>query len=184
MASHTTNSPSSSPKPSLDVLVGLFFFDVEELGQFEQVEAQDIPESYRKLLAHNAHMTVAVEDFHQSPVDVQVLETSTTQSQYARQILLTKQSDGRTVQWGIMRVSFSCLPESVRNEIEQAGTPLGRILITHDVHRQVRLSALWRATPGPTLAKHLGSDTVYGRTAIIEVDGEPAIELLEIVTAD
>ena len=110
-----------------------------------------------------------------------MLETSVTNSQYARQILLNRQSDGRTVQWGIMRVSFSCLPDDVRQEIEQANVPLGRVLISHDVHRQVRLSALWRVTPGPALAKHLGTNTVYGRTAIIEVGGEPAIELLEVV---
>lgn len=183
MSSPTTNDPNHSVKPSLDVLIGLFFFGVDELGEFERVEAESLPESFRELLAHNAHMTVTVEQFHCSPVDVQVLETSTTQSQYARQILLTRQSDGKTVQWGIMRVSFSHLPDAVRKEIEDAGTPLGRVLISHDVHRQVKLSALWQVQPGPALAKHLGDDTVYGRTAIIEVDGEPAIELLEVVTA-
>lgn len=180
MSSHAPNVL----KPSLDVLVGLFFFDVNELGQFEQVAPEEMPESYRRLLAHDAHMTVTVEEFHQTPVDVKVLETSITASQYARQILLTRTSDGNTVQWGIMRVSFKYLPDDVRGEIEHAGTPLGRILIAHDVHRQVRLSALWKVTPGAALSKHLGANTVYGRTAIIEVDGEPAIELLEVVTAE
>ena len=184
MSSPTTNLPGDSLKPNLSVLVGLFFFDVEELGKFELVEADKVPEPFRELLSHNAHMTVTIERFHKTPVDVQILETSITQSQYARQILLTRHSDGETVQWGIMRVSFSYLPDDVRAEIEQAATPLGRILMSHDVHRQVRLSTLWRVTPGAALAKHLGTDPVYGRTAIIEVAGEPAIELLEIVTAN
>ncbi|MCG8585973.1 MAG: hypothetical protein MI757_14795 [Pirellulales bacterium] len=184
MSSPPTNDRRQSHKPSLEVLVGLFFFDVDELGAFELVEKDAVPQPFRDLLAHDAHMTVTVEEFHNSPVDVAVLETSITQSQYARKILLTRQNDGKTVQWGIMRVSFSHLPDQVREEIEQAGTPLGRILIAHNVHRQVRLSALWKVTPGPALAGHLGSEPVYGRTAIIEVGGEPAIELLEIVTAD
>jgi chorismate-pyruvate lyase len=183
MSTHSSTLPGDSTKPSLDVLVGLFFFDLAELGRFERVEPAAVPEPFRGLLDHNSHMTVTVEKFHLSPVEVQVLETSVTRSQYARQILLARASDGKIVQWGIMRVSFSHLPDAVREEIERAETPLGRILIAHNVHRQVRLSALWRVEPGPALAKHLGPATTYGRTAIIEVAGEPAIELLEIVSA-
>jgi hypothetical protein len=64
---------------------------------------------------------------------------------------------------------------------------LGRILIEHDVLRRIRLDRLWRVTPGPDLAGWLCPDAdppppTYGRTALIECNGEPAIELVEIVS--
>jgi len=89
------------------------------------------------------------------------------------------------VLYGIMRVHWKWLSPAVRAEIEAEDTPLGRILITHDVLRRIRLSALWRVTPGDELRELFGlsgAQPIYGRTAIIECDHEPAIELLEIVT--
>ena len=61
---------------------------------------------------------------------------------------------------------------------------LGRVLIEHDVLREVELITLWRITPGPVLQKQLGvgeSDSIYGRSAQILVDERPTVQLLEIV---
>jgi hypothetical protein len=58
------------------------------------------------------------------------------------------------------------------------------VLIQHNVFRQVELIALWKVTAGAELARLLEiapGTTTYGRTARIFCDGEPAIELLEIV---
>jgi hypothetical protein len=62
--------------------------------------------------------------------------------------------------------------------------PLGRVLIRHNVLREVELTALWRIVPGPVLREHLqpASDTpIYGRSAQILVDERPTVQLLEIV---
>ena len=67
------------------------------------------------------------------------------------------------------------------------------MLIDHNVLREVQFDALWRVQPGPDLCRLFGlsaqpagkntePQTVYGRTALIYCNGEPAIELLEIVT--
>ena len=137
------------------------------------------------LLAHDSHMTVTVERFHNGPVNVRVLETQLSGEHYAHKILLTRQSDGVVVQFGIMRLDFSTVSPAVRREVESQQTPLGRILIQHNVLREVHLTKLWRVTPGEDLCRlfNVSRDQVtYGRTAIIHCDGEPAIELLEIVT--
>jgi len=63
---------------------------------------------------------------------------------------------------------------------------LGRILVQHNVLRNVELVGLWEIRAGRELAAFLGvprETTVYGRTALIHCNGEPAVELLEIVTA-
>ena len=176
---------SASPPllPDLATLVGPFYENPEELGLFEQVEAEEIATPYRELLDHNAHMTVTMEDFHGGPVDVRVLATRHDGSLYSRKILLSRQYDGRVVMFGVPRLNLDVLSPEVRAEIESQRTPLGRVLINHNVLREVELIALWRVKIGGDLARLFGQtagDIVYGRTALIHLNGEPAVELLEI----
>jgi chorismate-pyruvate lyase len=179
-------SQSRAVTPDLDTLVGLFYQQPEQLGQFEDVDSHDLARDYRMLLAHDSHMTVTVERFHNGPVDVRVLETKSNGPHYARKILLTRKSDGQVVQFGIMRLDFSTVSDEVRREVESQKTPLGRILISHDVLVQVHLTRLYTVTPGEDLQKLFNlqpGQITYGRTAVIHCDGEPAVELLEIVTS-
>lgn len=178
-------SDTHSIVPDLNVLTALFYGSTDELGQFTEVSAEEMPVAFQTLLAHDNHMTVTVEAFHGSPVDVIVLDKRVTPDHYARKILLTRQSDAAVVQYGIMRINFQYVSDAVRRQIETGSIPLGRVLITHNVLRQVELVSLWRVSPGQELADHLGLPAgreTFGRTALIHVDGEPAVELLEIVT--
>ena len=166
-------------------LVELFHESPEDLGEFHAVAASSLAQPYRELLAHPHHMTVTVERFHKSPVDVRVLDTKVAGDRYMRRILLTRQSDGRVVQFGIVRLNFEFLSPEVRREIESKSIPLGRVLIKHDVLREIELVAIWHVKPGPELCKVFGcepNDITFGRTAIIHCNGEPAVELLEVVT--
>jgi chorismate-pyruvate lyase len=171
----------------LSALVELFYPEPAVLGRFTEVSADEMPQPYRDLLAHRHHMTVTVEAHHHSPVDVQVLDRKSEGNYYSRRILLTRQSDGRVVQFGIMRVNFAYLSPEVRREIESEDIPLGRVLINHNVLREIELSSLWKVEPGPDLCQCLGispGQIAYGRTAIIHCNGEPGVELLEIVTPE
>jgi chorismate-pyruvate lyase len=170
--------------PDLYTLVSLFYSDPARLSHFESAVEDEMPSDYAGLLAHENHMTVTVERFFRSSVDVKVLETDTTPTHYARKILLSRQTDGAVVQFGIMRLKLSCLSAEVRKEVESRRTPLGRILIQHNVLREVHLVKLWKAEAGPDLATYFGvphGTLTYGRTAMIDCNGEPGVELLEIV---
>jgi chorismate-pyruvate lyase len=170
--------------PDLDALVALFYPRPDLLGRFEEADSHDLSRDYRMLLAHDSHMTVTVERFHNGPVDVRVLASQISGTHYARKILLARSNDGQVVQFGIMRLDFSAVSAEVRREVESQSTPLGRILIQHNVLREVHLTKLWKVTPGEDLRGLLkipAGGITYGRTAIIHCDGEPAIELLEIV---
>ena len=103
---------------------------------------------------------------------------------YVREITLKTHSTGKAVQYGIVRLHVTALDPEVWRRIESQETPLGRVLIEHNVLREVQLCELWKIQAGPALAKLLDTevgDVVYGRTALIYCDGEPAIELLEVV---
>ncbi len=168
----------------LEKLVGLFYTQTSELGEFDSVGQQQIPEPQRSLLNHEHHMTVTVEKFHSCPVDVEVLREFRSEQDYDREIRLVRQSDQQIVQYGIVRLDFRHLANDVCTEIEGKSKPLGRILIEHDVLRRVQLLCLYRIMPSKKLAALLEIETpqvCYGRTAIIYCNDQPAIELLEIV---
>jgi hypothetical protein len=170
--------------PVLEALVDLFYNSASDLGEFEEVTAGEMPAPYGDLLDHHAHMTVTVERFHGCPVDVQVLEVRTSKTHYSRKITLTRQSDGRVVQFGLVRLCLDFLDPPVRAEIEGQMTPLGRVLIKHNVLREVQLISLWKVAAGEELTKLFGcaaGAVSYGRTALIYCNGVPAVELLEIV---
>jgi chorismate-pyruvate lyase len=171
-------------KVDVESLVGLFHENPDALGPAAPIHVEEAPPVERSLLAHTRHMTVTVEKHHGCPVEVRVLNRQRTGTHYAREILLTRASDGQVVQYGIMRVRLNALTARVRDEILAEATPLGRVLIERGVLRRIHLVALWRFVASSWLARALGCPAgtpVYGRTAIIECDGEPAVELLEIV---
>ncbi len=156
----------------------------EDVGRFDSATASSLPEDYRTLLAHTGHMTVTLEAFHNTLVDVRVLKELSSGSSYSREILLTRQSDGAVVQYGLVRIWLSDLPDEVRTEIEDRKTPLGRVLIRHGLLRDVELLSFWKIVPSEALRQHLGAgsdETVYGRSAQILLDGRPTVQLLEIV---
>jgi hypothetical protein len=165
-------------------LATLFFSRLEEIGRFEPVAVDDLPPTARTLLAHHEHMTVALEAFHHSLVAVRAVAEWRDEASYARCSLLSRQSDGAIIQFGIMRIWLADLPEEARREITDDREPLGRVLINHNVLREVEVIALWRITPGPILRQHLvlpDETPIYGRSAQILVDHRPTVQVLEIV---
>ena len=171
-------------RPDLDSLVAIFYAQPERLGQFRSVTPEQTPALYQHLLSHDQHMTVTVEEFHDSPVDVQVLSIAQERGKYCRRIALLRQSDHVVVQFGIVRLNLDLLDSAVREQIEDAQIPLGRVLIQNRVMRDVELHQLYQVDCGTDLAKLFnvpeGTQT-FGRTALIYCNGEPAVELLEVV---
>ena len=198
---------SSAEIVGLPDLVSQFYESSETLAKFEGVATAPAP--YDELLDHNHHMTVTVEDFHHNLVDVVVhrsrsvldsgdsvhqndpnasakerLAVALSTVSYSREITLVTQSSGTVVQYGIVRLNPAVLHRDVWLEIARGEIPLGRVLIERNVLRSVQLGKLWKVEAGMAMSKLLGAnigDTVYGRTALIKCDGQPAIELLEVV---
>jgi chorismate-pyruvate lyase len=164
-------------------LATLFYDSLEVLGRFESVLVDTLPDDYRTLLAHHDHMTVALEAFHSSLVDVRAIAEWQDESSYARCSLLSRQTDNAVVQFGMMRIWLSDLPAAAQQEITGKKAPLGRVLIRHNVLREVELVTLWRIEPAAELQRHLqlgSAAPIFGRTAQILVDERPTVQLLEI----
>jgi chorismate-pyruvate lyase len=177
--------PANFAGPDIRMLFALF--GPGDLPEYEFVPADEVPPPYHGLLVHEHHMTVTVEAHHGSLVDVRVLARRHDGDFYARKILLALQSTGRIVQFGIARVNLRYCSPAVRAEILAAHTPLGRILIQHNVLRRIEPTAFLRVIPGPAMMEWFGLERpqpAYGRLAYIHCDGQPAIELLEIVAPE
>ncbi len=182
--SHDSKKPSPGRLVELTALLDSIEGAARELGDFTEVASESMPVKFQQLLAHNEHMTVAIESFHRCPVSVQVLQSRTADSTYIREILLRRTTDQQVVQYGIVRLQLGALSEAPRQAILSEKIPLGRVLIEHNVLREVELVDLWRIVVGHKLSKllqvEIGSIT-YGRTAMIYFSDQPALELLEIV---
>jgi chorismate-pyruvate lyase len=132
-------------------------------------------------------MTVTVEAHHGAPVDVHILARRHHDDRYSRKIVLTPQGSNRVVLFGIVRINLSYCSPAVRDKIVEGKTPLGRILIEHDVLRRIEISAYLRVRPGPKQLAWFGlseAKPFYGRLGYIHCDGKPAVELLEIVVPE
>jgi hypothetical protein len=175
--------PAPTAGPDLRALYALFP-PGDDLPEYEFVLPDEVPPPYYGLLVHEHHMTVTVEEFHHERVDVRLLAKNRTGDYYARKILLETQQSRRIVQFGIVRINFRYTSAAVRVAIEAEDTPVGRILIEHNVLRRIEPTGFLRVIPGPAMMAWFGLDKphpTYGRLAFIHCDNQPAVELLEIV---
>jgi chorismate-pyruvate lyase len=172
--------------PTIEELLALFPGPDASVA-YRIIPGDEMPESYRGLLVHEHHMTVTVEAFYGSPVEVRVLQRQYHHPFYARKIQLVLPATGRVVLFGIPRINLDFTSPEVREAILAANTPLGRILIEHDVLRRIEPTAYLRIDPGPEQMAWFGLSEptpLYGRLAIIHCDDKPAVELLEVVAPE
>lgn len=172
-----------NPLTELEALLSLFPQGEPLIADAEHVPSSQTPEPYKQMLVHDHHMTVTMESYHQSSVDVRVLDQRLDGDTYVRKILLLKSGTDEVVQFGIVRFNFQYVTDDVRSEILAGETPLGRVLINHNVLRHIDLGAILRITAGPELASLLQmpeGDVTYGRLATIFCNHRPAVDLLEI----
>jgi len=178
--------PSASIAPDLETLFSLFP-PATDKPSFQVVPATEVPPPYNILLDHEHHMTVTVEAYHRDQVDVRVIARTRRQSSYARKIVLPLHKTGRIVLFGIVLINLDYCSPPVRAAIEAENTPLGRILIEHNVFRRIELLGLLKIQAGQPQQSWFQTDRpgpYYGRLAIIHCDEQPAIELLEIVAPE
>ena len=166
--------------PDLDSLLACF----PDEPSMDVDLVSSVPEPYSSLLAHNHHMTVALERHHGSPVEVTVLKSGVDGDVYHRRIELLLRGTRTVVLFGLVRIHLSLVPDEARREILEERKPLGRVLIERNVMRRVEHTALLRFPARPIDLERfalVGPQMMYGRLAYLYCNDQPAIELLEVV---
>ena len=116
-------------------------------------------------------------------MDVRILDQVQGEEAYCRKIVLLKTGSEQVVQFGVVRFNLDYVTSQVREEILEGSTPLGRVLIKHNVLRHIDLGAILKITAESGLASHLQmqkGEVTYGRLATIFCNEHPAVDLLEI----
>ena len=154
---------------------------------FTVVGSSSVPEPYHALLVHEHHMTIAMQTYHGEPVDVEVVTERRGDATYARRSLLRLRSNGRVVQHCTVRIHLPSCSAPVCEAILAGRTPLGAILVDHNVMRRIVPLAYLLVQGAAPIAESFGAaphTPLYGRVATIHCDGNPAIEVLEIVAPE
>jgi hypothetical protein len=182
----------SQPQPVIDAAAGKAvltelcqpFAGDGFVPQCSIIQPENIPHPEDELLVHHEHMTVTLERHHKKPVVVTVMDERLEGHFYRRKIKLTLAGTDRIVELGAVRLDLRYMPEHVSEEIRQKQSPLGAILIKHNLHRRVKPRYFLRIPPGSAVLDLFSvqtNDPVYGRLGTIYCDGEPCIELMEVV---
>ncbi len=149
----------------------------------QRIPAAELPEPFASLLDHSEHMTSTLGQYWTEPVDLEVLDLLEDDEKYVREILLRLPSDRRVVEYGVARLHLDAIPGTARSEILERRRPLGEVLIRHDVLRRIEPTGFWKFQDCACLRDRVDrpAPLAFGRTGVIHCDGEPGIELLEIV---
>lgn len=149
----------------------------------EHIPESSAPEPYKALLVHNDHMTVMMERFHGSPVDVRVLARRIDGTAYSRKIILVRQDTGAVVQFALAQLDLDAVSAGVRRQILGEQVPLGRVLISHGINCEIEVKAILKVTVGPRLSELLHSPVnvmTYGRVARIHCNRKPTFDVIEV----
>jgi hypothetical protein len=150
------------------------------------VQPNEIPHPSDALLVHHEHMTEVLQRHYGRAVDLHVLDERLDGDFYTRKVKLTPAGSDEAVEWGIARLDLRFMPDPARQEILARRAPLGDILVRHNVLRRIKPRWFMRFPGGGPLLTFFGDTTgrpMYGRIGTIYCNEEPAIDLLEIVTA-
>lgn len=170
--------------PSKELRLMLAFFGESQLPSCVELPADDVPPPYHQLLVHTDHMTVALEEYHRSPVRLVPYAVHRQGDLYGRKLDLVAERSGAIVMTGIMLFNLTAVSDAVKQLILDQQLPLGRILIEHDVLRQITAESFLRVEAGDRLVGRFLLERprcAYGRLATIFCDERPAVDLLEIV---
>ena len=95
-----------NPLDELSRMTSLFPEEQPLFTAAEHVPGSLVPEPYKGMLVHERHMTVSMEQYHQCPVDVHVVDRKWDGDVYGRKSILTKQGTDDPGAIGLRPVSF------------------------------------------------------------------------------
>ena len=173
--------------PTSDILYPLSCFDCDAskgVTRARILEAEELPEPYRTLLAHDRDMTGTLETYFKQPLTLRVHVKRVEGDSLYRQVSLMGMDDGRPAEFGAIRIDLSCFDGETRDLVAQCKVPLGRVLREHDVAYVSNPSAYLEVTPDELLsdALQVSQGPLYGRKNELKMpDGRAIAQIIEIL---
>lgn len=178
---------SATDPHATDLLYPLSAFDPNDgsvLTNAAILEAHELPEPYRMLLAHDRDMTGTLEAYFKQRMTLRVYGKIIDGDSLFRQVVLEGVDDHKPREFGAIRIDLSCFDSETRALIEQCRTPLGQILRDHGIAYVSNPSAYLKVAPDAMLREALSvtEGPLYGRKNELTIPGDRALaQIIEIL---
>ena len=170
-----------------DLLYPLSAFDPDDgsvLTSAKILEAEELPQPYQQLLAHDRDMTGTLEAYFKQPMTLRIYGKKLEGDSLFRQVVLEGIKDGQPREFGAIRIDLTCFDDETRQLIVECKVPLGRVLREHDVAYVSNPSAYLAVVPDALLSKALNAEhgPLYGRKNELTMpDGRAIAQIIEIL---
>jgi chorismate-pyruvate lyase len=150
-----------------------------------QLKGDEVPEPYRQLLVHSKDMTPTLQGFYQQPIGLTVLSREIEQEEYLREVVLKVGDNGKTVEYGVIRICLGHFPARARQRVLEERQPLGGILLSEGIPHISWPQAFFRVQSDVHTETVLGLTmpcVLYGRRNVL-LDGTRRLlaEVIEIL---
>jgi len=178
----------TTPATETDLLFPLSTFE-GVLGQRATaavaIPPDDVPPPYHELLVHERDMTGTLEAHFGQPMVLRVLQKRVEDDLLFRQVLLQGQRDGRTAEFGAIRIDLSCFDGEARQRVEDSRQPLGGILRAFDLPYTSKPSAYLSVDADAFVREALGAGSttaLFGRrNTLTDADGRTMARIIEVL---
>jgi hypothetical protein len=169
-------SPKEQAEASrlMDLLMPLHFFYAQAgraLPPVEIVEAAQMPENERELLAHDHDMTSTLSEYHSSELGLNVIEKEESGSCLMRMVVLERLRPPRIpVEFGAIGIHLDYFKGHARQLITACEKPLGAILEDERIHYHSAPRALFRVIADSFIAGWLAEPegvVLWGRSNVL-----------------
>lgn len=145
----------------------------------------EVPQPFHRLLVHDHDMTSELERFHESAIDLRVLQCQRDGDVYLREVTLHSAAAGKPVEYGLIEILLDAFPAELHAPILAGETPLGAILNAAGFAYGSRPQGFFSVSSNrlePVLGPSSGGEICYGRyNHLIRGDGELLARILEIL---
>ncbi len=165
--------------------LNVFYFERGmDVPYLEVIDAERVPEPYRRLLVHDRDMTPTLEAHWGSPLHLHRIRSEQSDGVCLREVLLLT-GDGRKAEFGAIRIRLEPLPAEARLMVLEGRVPLGSILHRCDVAHRSRPSAYFRVAADGLMSENLGVEVgcvLYGRrNELSTTEGELIAQVIEVL---
>ncbi len=152
----------------------------------ELVDAGEVPEPYRWLLAHCESMTSRLERFFDDTIHIRVIQKREFEEILARQVILVLDHVEEPVEYGAIKINLTLFSAEARRVIRESRRPFGGILRDFEIEYESRPRSFFRIEADDLMKVTLNLDgnmELYGRcNALIDQATElPLAEVVEIL---
>jgi len=156
-----------------------------ELPSIEQVEGDDVPGPYHRLLVHEQDMTPTLEKFHDERIYLNVISRQMRGDFYFREVILLAQRTRKPVEFGAIKINLTLFPGGARRLILAEQEPLGTILTEFKISHTSRPKAFLRIQADAFIKGALqlsGEQVLYGRrNTLFDPQQRALAEIVEIL---